>query len=138
MKRILSFAMMPMVAIAALIGPASAQYGDPYGRPAYPPYGGYDRPPPNSGYYPPGYPPGYRPPSPPGYYPPPGGYYRPPPPAYRPPPPGYGAGPYGRPPGTSRACVTSRGACDAGVWLPVSSPCKCNIPGFGRKRGNIM
>jgi hypothetical protein len=124
MKTKIVGAMALSIGIAVLPGAASAQYYDPYGRPIYPqpPYyggGGYHRPPPPPyGFDPP---PGYgRPPPPPGY-----GY-------------GYGRGPYGpRPPGTSRLCATSRGSCDAGSWQPISAPCRCMIPGFGRKRGNI-
>lgn len=34
-------------------------------------------------------------------------------------------------------CVTSRGSCPTGQRLPANSPCGCNIPGFGYKRGAI-
>jgi hypothetical protein len=138
MKTKIVWAMALLIGIAALPGAASAQYYDSYGRPIYPPPpywggGGYAGPPPPPYYGGGGY---NRPPPPPyGYWPPPG-YGRPPP------PPGYGygyaMGPHGpRPPGTSRVCATSRGSCDVGSWQPISAPCRCMIPGFGRKRGNI-
>jgi hypothetical protein len=69
------------------------------------------------------------------YYDPYSPYYRPPPPAYRPPPPYYGGG-YYRPGRVGQTCVTSRGSCYS-YPAPISSPCKCFIPGFGKKRGNI-
>lgn len=68
------------------------------------------------------------------YYPPPpygGGYYRPPPP-----PPYYGGGYYGRPARLGQSCVTSRGSCYA-YPSPIGSPCRCYIPGFGKKRGAV-
>ncbi len=36
-----------------------------------------------------------------------------------------------------QVCVTSRGSCGT---LPnyIGAPCRCEIPGFGRKRGNIQ
>lgn len=34
-------------------------------------------------------------------------------------------------------CVTSRGNCSAGGMYPIMSGCYCNIPGFGRKAGNV-
>lgn len=34
-------------------------------------------------------------------------------------------------------CVTARGNCDTGAVLPLNTPCGCNIPGFGQKRGAI-
>ncbi len=34
-------------------------------------------------------------------------------------------------------CVTSRGSCDVGYAVPIQSNCRCNIPGFGPKRGNV-
>jgi hypothetical protein len=69
--------------------------------------------------------------------------YAPPPPRYRQ---RYGE-PYGNPYGgyERRAygrrayggvCVTSRGACEVGP-SPVGARCRCNIPGFGPKRGNV-
>lgn len=33
-------------------------------------------------------------------------------------------------------CVTSRGNCSAG-YAPMGAGCYCNIPGFGRKAGNV-
>jgi hypothetical protein len=49
---------------------------------------------------------------------------------------GYGGGPYGGPPRVSRVCVTSRGACPS-YPLPQGSRCRCEIPGFGSKRGIV-
>ncbi|MCZ8103524.1 MAG: hypothetical protein O9972_37230 [Burkholderiales bacterium] len=98
--------------------PASAQF-----------YPGWGPPPP--GYYEPRYDPRYDP-----------RYRRPPPP----PPYGgrdyYGYPPrneyYGRPRAALRAlCVTSRGNCSTGYPLPSGSPCRCHIPGFGEKRGQV-
>jgi hypothetical protein len=34
-------------------------------------------------------------------------------------------------------CLTSRGNCDVGYPAPISSRCRCDIPGFGPKRGAI-
>jgi hypothetical protein len=34
-------------------------------------------------------------------------------------------------------CVTSRGSCDYGRPIPRNTPCSCDIPGFGMKRGAI-
>ncbi|MCC0805565.1 hypothetical protein FPV16_04900 [Methylobacterium sp. W2] len=34
-------------------------------------------------------------------------------------------------------CVTSRGNCPA-YPSPIQSPCRCDIPGFGPKRGNVL
>ena len=34
-------------------------------------------------------------------------------------------------------CVTSRGSCEYSQSLPITSRCRCDIPGFGPKRGNI-
>ena len=45
---------------------------------------------------------------------------------------------YGGPPQYrrgSRVCVTSRGNCPTGGTVPRNSPCGCDIPGFGYKRG---
>ncbi|MFC0282816.1 hypothetical protein ACFFJB_04195 [Camelimonas abortus] len=33
-------------------------------------------------------------------------------------------------------CVTSRGACPS-IPLPAGAPCRCDIPGFGWKRGAV-
>ena len=69
--------------------------------------------------------------------PPPYGYDRPPPPryGYDRPPPRYG---YERPQYRefSRICVTSRGDCNSRP-APIGANCRCDIPGFGLKRGNI-
>ncbi len=87
----------------------------------------------------------------PGWGPPPGGYYGEPryDPRYRrPPPPPYGGGGYygypprneyyGRPRTALRTiCVTSRGNCSTGYPVPSGSPCRCHIPGFGEKRGQV-
>lgn len=73
-----------------------------------------------------------------------GGYYAPPPPpplydpygrpyGYRPPPPPYGYG-YRAPLG--RFCETGRGSCYTRP-VPVGSACRCDIPGFGLKRGIV-
>ena len=35
-----------------------------------------------------------------------------------------------------QVCVTGRGSCGSAPNY-VGAPCRCNIPGFGRKRGNI-
>lgn len=93
------------LAVAALAGatlfamaPASAQYWDPYERPAP----RYERP---------GY--GYGG----GYYG--GGYNRP-----------YSRRDFGR------MCVTSRGDCQIRP-APIGAGCRCFIPGFGTKRGNV-
>ncbi|SIQ09639.1 hypothetical protein SAMN05880592_101896 [Bosea sp. TND4EK4] len=94
--------------------PAGAQYYDPY-RPRYE----YDRPPP------PRYDDGYR--RPPRYD---DGYRRPPPPDdYR----------YGPPRGPRGGgmCVTSRGSCPTPP-IPRGAPCRCDIPGFGEKRGIVQ
>lgn len=78
-----------------------------------------------------------------------GGYYAPPPPAYdpydrpygyrRPPPPpayGYGGG-YGYRQPIGRFCETGRGSCYTRP-TPVGSGCRCDIPGFGLKRGIVQ
>ena len=39
--------------------------------------------------------------------------------------------------GFGRVCVTSRGNC-AGPPVPINSRCRCDIPGFGLKRGNVL
>lgn len=71
--------------------------------------------------------------------------YRPRPPRYDP----YDGPRYDRPPPRDwryhrprprpmgQVCVTSRGACNS-YPAPVGAPCQCNVPGFGRKRGNIQ
>jgi hypothetical protein len=73
------------------------------------------------------------------YYPyPPQGYYPPPPPRgyYRPDPYG-GGGYYQRPVQFGNICYTSRGSCQTRP-RPVQTPCGCDIPGFGPKRGAIV
>jgi hypothetical protein len=35
-------------------------------------------------------------------------------------------------------CVTSRGSCEYPQYFPLNARCRCNIPGFGPKRGNIL
>lgn len=35
----------------------------------------------------------------------------------------------------SSVCVTSRGSCPIGNYVPVLTPCGCVVPGFGYKRG---
>jgi hypothetical protein len=84
------------------------------------------------------------------YYPVPGGpapgyyierdYYRPVPrprPQYRPPYQEWGGGGYyQRPVAFGNVCVTSRGNCRTRP-RPEQTPCSCNIPGFGLKRGAI-
>lgn len=34
-------------------------------------------------------------------------------------------------------CVTSRGSCDIGGYIPLGSGCRCRIPGFGSKGGYV-
>jgi hypothetical protein len=48
---------------------------------------------------------------------------------------GYDGGPP-RGPRIMRVCVTSRGACPS-YPLPQGAPCRCDIPGFGPKRGIV-
>lgn len=87
----------------------------------------------NAQYYPP---PGYYGGPPPGYYrhdgPPPGHYRRPPPRRYY----DDGYSPYPRRIRIGTTCVTSRGNCSAN-GIPVGQGCKCYIPGFGTKRGEV-
>lgn len=70
----------------------------------------------------------------------------PPPPAseWRGPPPGYH---HGRPHEWRRheqrqrvgnLCYTSRGSCEYPRYFPINTPCRCDIPGFGTKRGAIL
>ncbi len=35
-------------------------------------------------------------------------------------------------------CVTSRGSCGIDAPNYIGAPCRCDIPGFGRKRGNVQ
>ncbi|HRK24348.1 MAG TPA: hypothetical protein PLQ11_05280 [Beijerinckiaceae bacterium] len=114
MKRfVLAAASVLILATAA--GTASAQYYDPY-RPAPPRYDPYDGP---RGYDP---------------------YDRPrrvDPYRYdRPPPRDWGYRPPRRQP-MGNVCVTSRGACNS-YLTPIGTGCRCNIPGFGLKRGTIQ
>jgi hypothetical protein len=71
------------------------------------------------------------PPPPRPYYPPEQRYYGPPP-GY-----GYGGGYYQRPVVIGNICTTSRGDCPTRP-RPEGSPCGCNIPGFGPKRGAVV
>ncbi|WP_406856474.1 hypothetical protein ABEG18_02265 [Alsobacter sp. KACC 23698] len=88
-------------------------------------------------YYEPPPPPGYYRPRPPSYDPDP--YYRPRQPEYRPDPyrqprPYYQEQPV-RPRGRmTDMCITSRGACRV-YPQPTGRPCRCDVPGFGTKRG---
>jgi hypothetical protein len=52
------------------------------------------------------------------------------------PPPGYGYG-YRQPQQFGDVCITSRGNCRVN-WVPAGSGCRCMIPGFGPKRGNVI
>lgn len=111
MKKTVLLGLSAGLVLLAGLYPASAQYyGDP----------GYRQPPPY----------GYRPPPPPEY-----GYDRRPGYGYDRPPAQYGR-PYGRARGMSNICATSRGSCET-RFMPIGADCRCNIPGFGRKRGNI-
>lgn len=75
-----------------------------------------------------------------------GGYYPPPSPSYdeygrpygyrRPPPPDYEYG-YRRRAPISQFCETGRGGCYSRP-SPVGAPCRCDIPGFGLKRGIVQ
>lgn len=114
--RRIAFAAVTVLTAAAGLGQAQAQVphypDDGYNRPTYdrPPYGD-DRP---RGY---------------DRY---DGYARP----YedderRPLPPRYGRQRMGS------VCVTSRGTCPA-YPSPIQAPCRCDIPGFGPKRGNVL
>lgn len=65
---------------------------------------------------------------------------------YYPPPGYYAPGPYRDPYYTPRprrvamgsVCVTSRGECSVGRYVPIGTGCKCFIPGFGQKRGHVQ
>lgn len=35
-------------------------------------------------------------------------------------------------------CVTSRGECTVGRYVPIGTGCKCQIPNFGQKRGHVQ
>ena len=72
-------------------------------------------------------------------YPQPRPYYEPAQRPYYQPNPYYGGGyyqPY-RPVVIGNVCVTSRGSCQTRP-RPENSPCGCNIPGFGPKRGAVV
>jgi hypothetical protein len=76
----------------------------------------------------------YAPPPPPRYYQP-NPYVQPNPYSQRGP---WGGGYYyQRPVPLGNVCVTSRGSCRTRTQ-PANSPCGCNIPGFGPKRGAII
>ena len=92
--------------------PASAQFFP------FPPGGGYY--PQQQPYYQPQYQPQYQPDDQPDYYP----QQRP---RYRQRQVQYG-----------NACYTSRGTCYLNQTAPVSSICRCFIPGFGKKRGAVI
>jgi hypothetical protein len=54
------------------------------------------------------------------------------------PPPEYGYGyRYRQPQQFGDVCITSRGNCRVN-WVPAGSGCRCMIPGFGPKRGNVI
>jgi len=86
----------------------------------------------------------FPPPPPPGYAPPP--RYAPPPPRYE--QPRYERrrqveeyDPYYAPRRATRygqVCVTSRGECYVYRPQPINSGCRCEVPGFGLKRGAIQ
>jgi hypothetical protein len=40
--------------------------------------------------------------------------------------------------GAGSVCVTSRGECSVGRYVPIGTGCKCQIPGFGQKRGHVQ
>lgn len=40
--------------------------------------------------------------------------------------------------GGGSVCVTSRGECSVGRYVPIGTGCKCQIPGFGQKRGHVQ
>ncbi|WP_112663747.1 hypothetical protein [Microvirga flavescens] len=102
---------LALFALVALAGPSFAQYYDPY----YGPGPGWNRPPPP--------PPGWRPPPPPqpGWGPPPGQRWR----------------QQQQRRQMGNVCVTSRGSCEYPQYFPRNTPCRCDIPGFGTKRGAI-
>lgn len=43
-----------------------------------------------------------------------------------------------RRPQVSNICGTSRGICYINVLAPLNAPCRCEVPGFGLKRGNVV
>ena len=90
-------------------GPASAQFFPPDGPPGYPGFPG------GPGYDPDGYPRPHR-------------RYRP---RYE--------DPYDQPRAPiGYTCSTRRGSCDLNDGRPISTVCKCFIPGFGPKRGYVQ
>ena len=117
MKRLLVAAL----AVSALTAPASAQYYGPYS--------------PAPGWYEPA--PRYQPRPEYRYYEPRSDYYE----RRR----GYDEGPYrgvwrrpARPVQVGNVCVTSRGSCEYPQYYRLETPCRCDIPGFGTKRGAIL
>ena len=120
------FRILAQAGVAALAmlaaAPAFAQFfpGQPYPQPQS--YYQQQRP-----YYPPPEPEYQQPQQP--YYPQQQPYYQ-----QRP---DYGYRPR-RPPQVSNLCGTSRGVCYINVLAPVSAPCRCEVPGFGLKRGNVI
>ncbi|NIX78100.1 hypothetical protein [Microvirga terricola] len=70
-----------------------------------------------------------------------GNPYPPPPaPEWGGPPPGY-RHEWRRPAPRQRVgnvCYTSRGSCEYPQYFPINTPCRCDIPGFGMKRGAIL
>lgn len=40
--------------------------------------------------------------------------------------------------GMGSVCVTSRGECSVGQYVPIGTGCKCRIPNFGQKRGHVQ
>ena len=115
MKRLL----LAALALSALAAPASAQYYGPYSpapqwyepAPRYQPRPDYDRP--RSDYYERrrSYDEG-----------PPRGVWRRP----------------ERQAQVGNVCVTSRGSCEYPQYFRLQTPCRCDIPGFGPKRGTIL
>ena len=118
--RRIAFAALTVLTVAAGLGQAQAQVphypDDGYNRPTYDrsPYGrspyGDDRPRGSDRYE---------------------GYARPYDDGERRPLPRYGRQRMGS------VCVTSRGNCPA-YPSPIQAPCRCDIPGFGLKRGNVL
>ena len=39
---------------------------------------------------------------------------------------------------SGNVCFTSRGSCEYPQYFPINTPCRCDIPGFGTKRGAIL
>jgi hypothetical protein len=124
MKRIL----LAALAVSALAAPASAQYYDPSGPGwAYPAQSYREQQ--------------WRE----DYRQPPRDYYRPRRDYYYERGPDYGYGPpreiWRRPARrvqVGNICVTSRGSCEYPQYYQLQTPCRCDIPGFGPKRGAIL